>query len=70
MSATSDAILVVLTQIVKAALDTPAGQELLSAVEEEALKAAPGAAGAFLRALALCVPHDVESLGFKKDGPG
>lgn len=67
---TSEDVLRIMTVVVKAALDTPAGKEFVSTVEEAAIREAPGAAGALLRALSALAPHDVVSLGLRRDGPG
>ncbi len=56
--------------VVKAALDTPAGKQLVQTIEAAAIREAPGAAGALLRALILAAPHDVVSVGLRRDGPG
>ncbi len=70
VSTTSDAILAALGETVKVWLATPQGQKVLEEFKDSLIASAPGVSGALLRALAAAVPHDVESAGFKKDGPG
>lgn len=70
MSAATEAIIDVLGVTLRAWLATPEGQRLLAQAKDALIAEAPGVGGAFLRALAAAVPHDVESIGFRKDGPG
>ncbi len=67
---TTEEVMEIAGIVLKAALDTPAGKQLVQTIEDAAIREAPGAAGVLIRTLAAMAPHDVVSAGFRKDGPG
>lgn len=74
MSSTTDAIL---AAVAKAALDgleawakSPSGKATIERAKEMVESNLPGWEGFVIRTASAALPHHVESLGFKKDGPG
>ncbi len=70
MSPEMQAILAAVGRAMAYAASTPEGKKLLRDMKDAIIANTPGVLGTAARGLALLVPHDVKSVGFKKDGPG
>ncbi len=54
----------------KAFAETPEGKKLIAKGEQLVLDNLPGVEGTALRFIHACLPHDVVSIGLRRDGPG
>ncbi len=64
------ALLAVAGKMLEEFASSAEGKKLIAQAEEALLANLPGWEGVLYRAAAAILPHDVQSIGFKKDGPG